>query len=278
MRLRHAVRLAALLGALFTGLAAQAQDLPQRIRQTGVLRILVNPIYPPMEFKDPATGRLMGLDVDLAEALAGRLGVRVEWQESSFAQLIPSLQTGRADMILSGMSDLPARRETLDFVNYMRSGGQFYVLASSAFREPTDLCGRRVSTSRSTSFPDAIRGFSETQCVAAGRPAITYVPAESTADARTQLRQGRVDAAVQGNETIPYVMSLDPGLWRPIGTPITSVFQGMAFLKADTALRDAVIAAFAELQANGRYREIMARWNLADLAVEGILINSEPRR
>ncbi|MFX7732002.1 hypothetical protein ABTK10_20945, partial [Acinetobacter baumannii] len=81
-------------------------------------------------------------------------------------------------------SDLPARRETMDFIDYLKSGAQFYTLAASPFAAPEDLCGKRVGTSRSTSFPDQIRRWSAENCEAKGKPAIVVVPAESTADAR----------------------------------------------------------------------------------------------
>ena len=98
----------------FTVLAAgiaSAQTLPPEIAQSKKIRIAVNGTYPPMESLDLVTNKLVGFDIDLGEAIGKVLGVEIEWQDGSFAQLIPSLESGRADMILSGMSDLPARRD-----------------------------------------------------------------------------------------------------------------------------------------------------------------------
>lgn len=269
-----------LAAAIALGLAAPAAaaELPESIRKAGVLHLSVNAIYPPMEYKDPATGALVGLDIDLGEAIAQKLGLKIEWQESAFEQLIPSLQTGRTDFILSGLSDLPARRETMDFVDYMRSGAQFYTLAASPAKLPADLCGKRVGTSRSTSFPAQIKAWSDANCEGAGKPAVEVVPAESTADARGQLKQGRIDAAVQGAETIPYIMSLEPNAYRAIGTPISTLYQGMAFRKADTALRDTVSGVLSGLIADGTYGRIMAKWNLPGNAIEGPMLNGERRQ
>lgn len=270
----------ALFAACAAGLLsapAMAADLPEPIRKAGAFRLSVNAIYPPMEYKEPGTDKLVGLDIDLGDAIAQRLGVKIQWQESAFEQLVPSLQTGRTDFILSGLSDLPARRESMDFIDYMRSGAQFYILASSAAQEPLDLCGKRVGTSRSTSFPAEITRWSEANCEKAGKPPIQVVPAESTADARGQLKQGRIDAAVQGMETLPYVMTLEPNMYRPIGTPISTVYQGMAFRKADTALRDAVSATLAAMIADGSYGRIMAKWNLPGSAMGGVMLNGEKR-
>lgn len=272
-----AAALAAVLLA-WSAAAASAAELPARIRQAGVVRIAVNAIYPPMEYKDPATGRLTGVDIELGEAMARRLGIRLEWQESSFEQLIPSVTTGRADMILSGLSDLPARREALDFIDYMRSGAQFYVPAVSPVQAQTDLCGKRVATSRSTSFPAGIREWSAANCEGAGRPAIEVVGAESTADARAQMRQGRVDAAVQGSETLPYIMGLEPNTYRPVGGPFTTVYQGMAFTKAESALRDAFAEALDGIVADGTYAGVLGKYNLSGNALTQRMMNGAPRQ
>lgn len=212
--------LGALLAASFPGalVPVQAQSLPERIAKTKVIKIAVNTIYPPMEFKDPETGKLVGFDIDLGQALAKELGVALDWQESAFEQLIPSLQTGRADMILSGLSDRPARRQTLDFVNYLNSGAQFYTLASGTdVNTLADLCGKTVGTSRSTSFPAEIKAWSDTHCVTAGRPAINVAGTSDNATARAQLRQGRFEGAAQGSETVPYIMALEPKVYKTIG-------------------------------------------------------------
>jgi polar amino acid transport system substrate-binding protein len=260
-------------------LVAQAygQALPDRIAKTKVIKIAVNAIYPPMEFKDPKSAELIGFDVDLGNALAKELGVTLEWQESAFEQLIPSLQTGRVDMILSGLTDRPARRETLDFVNYLNSGVQFYTLASRTnLTKLSDLCGKTVGTSRSTSFPAEIKTWSDANCVAAGKAAITVEGTSDNAAARAQLKQERFEGGAQGSETVPYAMALEPNTYKPLGAPVGGAQQGMAFAKTDTQLRDAVLAAFKRLLANGSYTAIIAKWNLQSSAVKQAAINGTP--
>ena len=70
--------------------SVNAAELPEAIRQAGVLRLTVNSTYAPMEYRDPATNELVGLDIDLAGELAKRLGVKLVWSETPFAELIPS--------------------------------------------------------------------------------------------------------------------------------------------------------------------------------------------
>jgi len=139
----HRLIAASLLAA--AAASAWAVEPPARIKKAGKLVIATQPNYPPIAYKDPATNKLMGFDVELGEAIAKELGVPVEWQEIGFAQMLPSLATGRVDMVMAGMSDLPARRETVDFVDYLRTGPQFYTSAAGAaagIKALPDLCGR----------------------------------------------------------------------------------------------------------------------------------------
>ncbi len=216
---RH--RLAALGFASLFAAGAQAAELPQAIRQAGTLHLTVNATYAPMEYHDPAGNELTGLDIDLAAALAKRLGLTIAWSDVAFEQIMPSLQTGRSDFIISGLSDRASRREVADFVDYLTTGPQFFTLAASPAKVETDLCGMKVGTVRSTSFPIEIDKWSKANCEAAGKPAVQYVPGENSIDVRNQLKQGRVDAAVQGSETLPYAQANEPGKYRIVGKPIS---------------------------------------------------------
>jgi polar amino acid transport system substrate-binding protein len=258
---------------------ASAQDLPENIAAKKAIVVANVPNYPPLEYKDPKTNELTGLDIDLGNALAKKLGIAIQWQEISFEQMVSALTTGRADMILSGMSDLPGRRESLDFIDYLESGAQFYTTKDRAetFKTPEDLCGKTVGASRRTSFPAEMEKWSKTACEAKGKPALKIVGTEGSADARTQLRQKRLDAAVQGSETLPYLLNLEPDTYAIVGKPFTSVFQGMAFAKKDAQLRDAVAKAFGEMIADGSYDEVLKKWQLDSARVGKVMVNGEAK-
>ncbi|GJD53797.1 L-cystine-binding protein TcyA [Methylobacterium crusticola] len=257
--------------------AARAAALPEAIRQRGTLRLAVNATYAPMEYRDPATDTLKGLDIDLATEMARRLGVTVTWAEVPFAELILSLQSGRADFVISGISDRASRRETADFIDYLTTGAQFFTLADSPARTEADLCGRRLGTTRSTSFPVEIERWSAQACAAAGRPAAVVVPGENSIDVRNQLRQGRIDAAVQGSETLPYAMESEPGRYRILGAPFTRGYQGIMVRKDAPGLRDLLAETLRGMIADGAYGVILARYGLSANAVPEPLLNAGPQ-
>jgi len=255
--------------------AAGAAELPADIRSRGAIVAAIVPNYPPLELRDPATGQLTGFDVELGNEIAKRLGVTMRWQETSFDQMLASVRTSRVDIILSGMSDKPERRDTVTFVNYLRSGSQIFTQASRAAEFPTreSLCGKSIGASRRTDYVNDLKKFSDSECVAKGRPEIRIVGTEGSADARTQLRQGRIDAAMQGGETLPYLMAQEPNSFALVGEPVAYSLMGIATPKEADDLRQTIADTLRAMMTDGSYAALLKKWNLSASAVPEVTIN-----
>lgn len=269
--LRVAVSALALLSA-----GAAAAETKLNLVNDGELRILTNPIYPPMEFVNPEKGTLDGFDVDLATAIAAKLKLNPLFVTSAFQELQSGLQTGRGDVIISGMSDNVKRQESMDFVDYLTSGPILFTTKAGGeqYKQPEDLCGKTVAGSRSTSFGENVTGWSEANCVGKGKAAIKF---EGTADsnaARLGMKQGRYDAVVQGIETIAYQMRVEPDTFTLVGDPLISNDTfGIGFKKDNSGLRDAVAGALDELIKDGTYSQLLTKWGLVHNAVPNAVIN-----
>lgn len=265
------------VAACLVGTTALAQELPEDIKKSGVVRIALDVPYVPMEFRDPATGELTGFDVELAKAMADTLGVKIEYQEGAFETLTPALQSERVNMIMSGFYDRPARREYFDFINYLVAGGQFFTSTSrDDLKEAIDLCGKKVSTIRATSYPEAMATFSTEVCAPAGREPITVVEESDVPQMLINIKTGRVDGAMQGLESIPAYMATEPDTYKPIGEPVGRALMGMAFNKKDTALRDAFVHALKQAIADGSYDKLIAKYQLELSSYKDVTINGEP--
>lgn len=97
---------------------------------------------------------------------------------------------------------------------------------------------------------------------------------EGSADARAQLQQNRLDAAMQGSETIPYLMALDKGKYKPVGLAISKQFTGLGIEKSNTELVTAISEALQGMIEDGTYGKILKKWDLEQGAVEKITINA----
>ena len=273
--MKIAVRMLLVAVMLSLAFPVCAQDVPERIKKEGKVIIATMSNYPPICYKDPATNQLTGFDIDLGEAIAKELGVKAQWEETAFAQVFSSIATGRVDMALIGISDYSTRRDNADFIDYMKNGAQFYTMQSHAaeFKTPVDLCGKTVGASRNTSWPKQIEEWSEANCVAKGKPAIKAIGTEGSVDARTQLKSGRLDAAVQGNETLPHFQKLEPNTFVTIGDAFTEDLVGLPVSKKEPQLRDAVKAAMERLQKNGTYDKLLEKYGLQANKLSPIVIN-----
>ncbi len=273
--MRHAIGfLASALGFLAAAPALAAA--PLNLANPGEIRFLTNPIYPPMEFVDPKTGTLSGFDIDLGKAIAAKLGLKDRWSQAAFAQLQSSLQTKRGDVILSGMSDNVKRQASMDFIDYITTGPILFTLnnKAKAFKTPADFCGKKVAGSRSTSFSVDVPKWSADNCVAKGKPAITYEGTEDSNAARMGMKQGRYDGVVQGIETIAYQMRIEPNTYTMVGDPLfkNDVF-GIGVSKSNPQLRDALVKVLNDLVKSGEYGKLLAKWGLAKNAIPAITVN-----
>ncbi len=256
--------------------AAQSVELPARIAERGRIVIGTHPNYPPITYKDPYSMQLTGFDIELGEAIARELGVTAEWSEISFAQMMPSLKTGRIDMILAFMADTENRRKSFDFVDYLRTTAVVTVRAADTRALTLEtLCGKRAGASRSGTWTVDMAEWSRVNCEAKGMPAVAVLGTEGSFDARIQLKMGRIDAAIQGSETLAYCDKLDPGLFKPIGSPFGSKLAGIPFLKTGDgpALRDAVRAALERMLKSGTYAAIAIRNGVETGAIEAVTVN-----
>lgn len=276
--MRRPLSTLAVLAAFATFSApAIAQELPARVKTAGKIVIATNPNYAPIAFKDPATNKLAGFDVELGEAIGAELGVKVEWQEIAFAQMLPSIQTGRVDMALAWMADNPKRREVVDFVNYAVTGAQFYTsdALKGSIKTAEDLCGKSVGASRSTTWPADIEKWSAENCVAKGKPPITAVGTEGSVDARAQLKTQRLQAAVHGSEVMQYFVKMEPNTYFPLGRPFTRALVGIPFAKTPEGeqIREAVKGALARLQSKGIYAQLLAKYGLLNNSHSPVTVN-----
>ena len=97
-----------------------------------------------------------------------------------------------------------------------------------------------------------------------GLAPITVLGADNSIDARSQLKQGRVDAMAQDSLTIPYVQSREPGVYASAREPFEMTIMGIGVTKADTALQASLASALQSLVDNGQYAALLKKWGLPE--------------
>ena len=125
-----------------------ANTVPEDIKSSGKLIVGVNVPYTPNEFKDPS-GKIIGFDVDLMNAIASTLGLTAEYREADFAKIIPSIQGGTFNVGMSSFTDTKEREQTVDFVTYF-SAGSLWAKPKGSTIDPANACGKKVAVQATT--------------------------------------------------------------------------------------------------------------------------------
>ena len=148
-----------------------AAEVPAKIKAKGTLVVAADATYAPNEFIGSDGSTVMGMDADLAKALAGVLGLKVNVVNASFDTIIPGLASGKYDLGMSSFTDTKAREKVVDFVTYFSAGTAFYVKAAVGPRSTRSRisAGTRSPSSAARRRPTDATAQSA-KCKAAGKP------------------------------------------------------------------------------------------------------------
>jgi polar amino acid transport system substrate-binding protein len=259
---------------------AAAAALPAKYKDAGVIHVSSDIPFPPMEMFDE-NQNLTGFDFDLAQAIGGKLGVKMELRTQAFDSVIPSLQSGKHDVIMSGMNDTVERQKTLDFVDYLHAGFSILVMAGNPEKITTvlDLCGRNVAVQKATVQADILRGYDD-KCVDKGSTPINIAELPLETDVQTAVRSGKAIADVVDSAVAAYAAQTagDGTMFEVVRDPANPsgydpLYTGIGVLKKDSELSKALLLALESVIADGTYEKILDKYDMGDFSVGTAGIN-----
>ena len=259
--------------------AKAAALLPDTYKTNGI-NVASDIPYAPMEFFD-ANKKPAGFDIDLINAIGAKLGVSVKVEVQAFDSIIPSLQAGKHDVVMSSMSDTTDRQKVLDFVDYFNGGASILVAKGNPNKitSITDLCGKPVAAEAATWEIDLLKSTSD-DCVKAGKAAVETLALPGDTDAQNAVRSGKAVAYLADSQLAAYTVKvagkgsyfdlvIDPK--NPNG--YESGLIGVGVLKSNSKLTAAIQAALKSLMADGSYDKLLTKWNLDSFRVDSATIN-----
>ncbi|OFN77740.1 MULTISPECIES: ABC transporter substrate-binding protein [unclassified Corynebacterium] len=237
----------------------------------GVLTVGTNPPFAPFEFKD-SDGSIIGLEMDLANAVAQVLGLEFQPVEQDFSMILPAVQSGQIDLGGSGFTDTEERRENFDFVDILYAGIQWAKLTDGPHEvDPSNPCGLTVAVQRTTvSETDDLRPKQE-----ACDGNLTILPYDTSDNAALAVLMGRADALSADSPVSAWAVNRSDGRMSMVGEMFDAAPYGFAVPK-DSDLGPAVAAALQHLIDTGAYAEILDKWGVNDGLVEHAMINERP--
>ncbi len=229
------------------------RGLLAQVKTRGTLRVALEGTYPPFDYQD-SSGNLVGFEVDLADAITKRLGVKPEFVPTKWDGILAGLDSGRYDVIMNQVTITPERLKKYDFSQpYTISGIQIITRKGEdkTLSKPADLAGKAVGVGLGTNYEQWLR---------ANVPQAIVKTYDDDPTKYADLRAGRIDAVLNDRLVVGYMIAHSDGQIVAAGEPFAKQEQGIALRKGSTDLQDALNKTLDDLHKDGTFKTISLKW------------------
>lgn len=232
-----------------------ASERLRGIQNAGKL-VIGTALTAPFEFRD-AQGKLQGLDVELAEAIAKKLGVTIEWKESAFADVIPAVMEGKVDMAIAGMYITPKRLESVDMsVGYVDTGLVIVTKAdNTSIKVAEDLAGKTLCVKTGATGAVYAQGLVDKGI------AVVIQEYADTVVSLEELSSGVCDAVM--NDKVNSLQYIKTHADLKVASEVLQPAQlGIAVKKGDADMLALINQVIEEMKANKSLEKLYDKWVL----------------
>ncbi len=243
-----------LLTCSFWGCGEKTEDDSlKKVLDSGELVLGLDENFPPMGFRD-AEGNLTGFDLDLADEVCRRLGVKLTLRPIDWDCKEDDLNEGRIDCIWNGLSVSPERAESMNLSDpYLKNELIFAASKGSGIKTINDLNGKKIGVQSGSSAQDALKRSDKLH----GTETVT---ADDNVKLLEQLEAGELDAVFMDSIFAYFYISEYNKDYYILPTVLETEDIAIGFRKNDNTLRDKVQAVLSEMKADGTLAEISTNW------------------
>jgi len=204
-------------------------------------------------FRNPFSGQLEGLDVDMVRAVAAEIfgdPNKISYKVLTYAQRIPALQSGAVDIVADVMTINCTRWTMIDFTSeYFHAGQKVLVRTDSKARMIKDLDGKRVCAAEGSTNIDKLKQY----------PKVITVPVPDISDCMVLFQQGSVDAVTGDDTVLAGFVAQDPYA-KIVGTEFTDEPYGLGIAKPHTEFVRYVNAMIQQMRVDGTWVNMYRKW------------------
>lgn len=230
-----------------------AADTLAEVKKKGVLVAGVKDSLPPFGYIDEKTRTIVGYDIDFINAIAKKLGVKVELKPVTSASRMPQLQEGHIDIIAATMTKNPERAKQIDFSHTYFFTGQKFIAKKGTVKSLKDLEGKKIGTAKgSTSEQNAKKAI----------PSATVLSFDDYPQALLALEQGKVFAVTTDEAILAGILAKAPDKAR-FEIPNVQISEepyGLGMRKGDKNFVDFVNKTILEMEKSGEAARIFSKW------------------
>lgn len=231
-----------------TGCKKEYETTFEKIEDTKKMTFAMTGAYPPFNFIEK-DGKIVGFDIDIANALAKKMGVEAKPITTAWDGIITGLQSGRFDTIIGSMAITEERLKQVNFSKpYYYDGAQFFTKKGSNLTSIKDLNNGKVGVVTGTTFHDELKKMDN----------VKTLQYESDVDNFMALMDGRSDGVVTGK--FVGLQASKKYNMKPVGSLLYSEEIGIAVRKNDKKLLEKLNTALQEIIDDGTYENISKKW------------------
>src|SRR6202140_1562784 len=250
---------------------------PTNLVRPGTITFLSDTTYPPQESIDASTQQAVGFDIEIAQAVAAKMGMTATIQTTDTPQLVGALLAKKGDAIISALQITPDVQRQVALVAYFRAGQAILVQKgdASTISSINDLCGKKVAVQVQSPEENTVDEANGGICKATPIKKMVF---PTDLQAVLILRQRGVDAALDDSPVAAYFVKQTPDQLELAGPPFKTNPEGIAVDPKNGELLNAMQQAMMAIYQDGTYRQILTAWNLLDgeIPASQIIVNSSP--
>lgn len=227
--------------------------------KSNVLKIGVDDVYPPMEYKDDA-GKTIGFDIEFANAIGQKMGKEVQFVSTAWDGIFTALNAKKYDMIISAVSITDERKQNYLFSDPYIANAQVFIVPTkdTSIKSEKDFKGKNVGVQTGTTADESADKFLK-------EVSFNKKQYEQIIQPFADMKIGRLDAIIVDEVVGKYYVNQDKASFKLAGTRLSPEPIGVCFRKSDTQLRDQVQKAINDLKADGTLKKISEKWFGEDL-------------
>jgi len=239
--------------ATVTAKAALAGDTLADAKKKGVLVVGCKDSLPPFGYIDEKSRQIVGYDIDFVNAIARKMGVKVELKPVTSASRMPQLQEGHIDIIAATMTKNAERAKVIDFSHTYFFTGQKFITRKGSVKSLKDLEGKRIGTAK---------GSTSEQNVTKAIPSATVLSFDDYPQAFLALQQGKVAAVTTDEAILAGILAKAPNKdqFEIPHIQISDEPYGLGMRKGDTNFVNFVNKTILEMEKSGEAAKIFEKW------------------
>ncbi len=225
------------------------------IKKNGFITMSTNAEFEPFEYKDGES--IVGIDLEISQKIADKLGVKLKVNDVAFDSLIPEITSGKADFVAAGMTADDERRKNVDFSDsYFDAGQAIIVKKGGDIKAPKDLDGKKVGVQTGTTGDKYCTNEDGTSEIKVG----SVERYNKGMDAVSDLIAGRIDAVVIDDFPAQKYVEKNSDKIAKLNDMLTSEQYAIAVKKGNTELTDLINETLKELKDSGDLQKIFDKY------------------